>query len=534
MPERGDVVIVTPPGSDTDYIKRVIGLPGDRVAVVGGCSTSTAPGAARGGGLSAGPGRRQHIVRAEPLSGRFAMGADGRGYCRLPIYRETLPGRALLRRSTWGPRASPGDDYPERRVPKGQVFLMGDNRDNSRRQAATASPATGLGGPVPWENIGGRAEFITFSLDGSAGWNPLTLVRLVPPRPRRHLAPRGAGAAVSADADSGAVSVVQEPGPNELRDPVMRAEIRKAAVWLGMAAAIALLVLLIQPLLLIFGALVFASMLDGGVRLLGRVLPIPRGLRLAIVVVLVIAFIAAVFYLTRRPDRAAGRAIARHAQVQANRVGGWSRASGWCPSAPTWPGWRSRRWDRSGGSPRRWAACSAPSAACLMVMTIGLFIAIEPRLYERGLQWMVPVASRDEFAVTIARMARTLRMLLAGRLAGMLFEGVLTWILLSIAGVPMALLLGIITGILAFVPNIGAFVSGVLMVSVGFSAGPDQGLWAIAVYFGVQTFDGYVLIPLVAKRTVDLPPALTLSAQILASTLFGVIGPGASPIRWWR
>jgi predicted PurR-regulated permease PerM len=121
-------------------------------------------------------------------------------------------------------------------------------------------------------------------------------------------------------------------------------------------------------------------------------------------------------------------------------------------------------------------------------------------------------------------MARTLRVLMAGRLLGMAFEGCLTWILLSIAGVPMALLLGIITGILAFIPNIGAFISGVLMVAVGFSAGVDTGLAAILVYFGVQTFDGYVVIPMVARRTVDLPPALTLSAQILASTLFGVLG----------
>jgi predicted PurR-regulated permease PerM len=88
----------------------------------------------------------------------------------------------------------------------------------------------------------------------------------------------------------------------------------------------------------------------------------------------------------------------------------------------------------------------------------------------------------------------------------------------------MAMLLGIITGILAFIPNIGAFVSGVLMVSVGFSAGVDTGLWAIFTYFAVQTFDGYVVIPMVAKRTVDLPPALTLGAQILASALFGVMG----------
>jgi predicted PurR-regulated permease PerM len=78
--------------------------------------------------------------------------------------------------------------------------------------------------------------------------------------------------------------------------------------------------------------------------------------------------------------------------------------------------------------------------------------------------------------------------------------------------------------VLAFIPNIGAFISGVMMVSVGFSAGTETGIWAIIIYFGVQNFDGYVVLPLVARRTVDMPPALTLSSQILASTLFGVLG----------
>ncbi|WP_066799332.1 AI-2E family transporter [Sphingomonas soli] len=320
------------------------------------------------------------------------------------------------------------------------------------------------------------------------------------------------------------VDVVQEPGPNEMRDPAIRAELKRASVWFGLAIGVALIVLLVQPLLIIFGGLVFASMLDGGVRLLGRVLPIPRGLRLVIVVVLVIAFISGVFYLT-------GVQIAQQAeQLRATLTAQFNRATGWLDSLGVMPG----RFDLTGiaqqalGSVGRLTSAVGSvlgaGASLLMVMTIGLFVAIEPRLYERGLQWMVPIEQRDQFSVTIARMARTLRVLLAGRLAGMLFEGVLTWILLSIAGVPMALLLGIITGILAFIPNIGAFISGVLMVAVGFSAGPDQGFWAIVIYFAVQTFDGYVLIPLVAKHTVDLPPALTLSAQILASTLFGVMG----------
>ena len=141
-----------------------------------------------------------------------------------------------------------------------------------------------------------------------------------------------------------------------------------------------------------------------------------------------------------------------------------------------------------------------------------------------GLQWLVPTDARTEFAITIDRMALTLRRLLAGRLIGMLFEGILIWIALTIGGVPMALVLGLIAGVLAFIPNIGAIITGVLMVAVGFSAGINTGWWAVATYFIVQNFDGYVVIPMVARRTVDMPPALTLSSQILASTLFGVIG----------
>jgi predicted PurR-regulated permease PerM len=323
---------------------------------------------------------------------------------------------------------------------------------------------------------------------------------------------------------SGAVDIVREPGPNEMRDPATRAELKRAKVWFGLGIAVALIVLLIQPLLIIFGGLVFASMLDGGVRLLGRALPIPRGLRLLIVVVLVIAFVAGVFYLTGVQIAQQAEQLRLTLEVQGNRVVGWLTSLGVMPGRADLNGILQQALGSVGRLTSAVGSVLGAGASLLMVMTIGLFVAMEPRLYERGLQWMVPIEQRDEFSTTIARMARTLRVLLAGRLAGMLFEGVLTWILLSIAGVPMALLLGIITGILAFIPNIGAFVSGVLMVAVGFSAGPDQGFWAIMIYFAVQTFDGYVLIPLVAKHTVDLPPALTLSAQILSSTLFGVMG----------
>lgn len=318
--------------------------------------------------------------------------------------------------------------------------------------------------------------------------------------------------------------IVAGPGPTDVRDPAIRLEVKRAAVWLGMAAGMALVVLLIQPLLIIFGGLVFASMLDGGVRLLGRVLPIGRGWRLAIVVIATIAFITAVIYLTGVQVSDQFAQLRATLTVQAGRVTAWAAEHGLMPGRANINSIIEQAMG-SFGRLTSWVGTAIGAIASgLMILVIGLFVAMEPRLYERGLQWMVPSDKRAEFAITIDRMAYTMRRLLAGRLLGMLVEGVLIWLMLWLGGVPMALLLGILAGMLAFIPNIGAILTGILMVAVGFSAGVNTGYWAIFTYFLVQNFDGYVVIPMVAKRTVDMPPALTLSSQILASTLFGVLG----------
>ncbi|MFM9829374.1 MAG: AI-2E family transporter [Sphingomonas sp.] len=324
--------------------------------------------------------------------------------------------------------------------------------------------------------------------------------------------------------DTPDTQIVEGPGPNEMRDPVVRQELKRASVWLGLAAAMALVVLLIQPLLIIFGGLVFAAMLDGGVRLLGRVLPIARGWRLLIVVLLTIAFIVGTIYMTGVQVADQFAQLRETLTAQGAKLVAWGAEHGLTPGAAS----LNTLFEQGMGSFGRLTVAVGSVlgavASLLMVLVIGLFVAIEPRLYERGVQWLVPSGRRQELAITIERMAHTMRRLLAGRLLGMLVEGVLIWLMLWAGGVPMALLLGIIAGILAFIPNIGAIITGVLMVAVGFSAGVNTGYWAIFTYFLVQNFDGYVVIPMVAKRTVDMPPALTLSSQILASTLFGVLG----------
>ncbi len=317
---------------------------------------------------------------------------------------------------------------------------------------------------------------------------------------------------------------VDELSPVEMRDPFLRKELKRAAIWLGLAFVIALLIVLVQPLLIIFAGVVFAALLDGGVRLLGRVLPIGRGWRLLIVVLLTFAFLVGTFVLTGVQVTEQVTQLRSTLESQANRFTGYLTSQGLMPGASDVNGIVKQALG-SVGRVTSWVGSAIGAITSMfMILILGLFIAMDPGTYSRGLQWMVPTDLRPEFANTLVKMGATLRRLLAGRLLGMAVEGVASGIALAVGGVPMAMLLGIIAGILAFIPNVGAIVTGVLMVAVGFSAGVDTGYWAIGTYLVVQTIDGYVIVPMVAKRTVDLPPALTLGAQILASALFGILG----------
>ena len=316
---------------------------------------------------------------------------------------------------------------------------------------------------------------------------------------------------------------VEQPGPTEFHDARLIAEVKRAAIWLGMALLVVGMVVLAQPIMLIIGGLVFAVILDGGTRLLGRVLPIGRGWRLAIVTIAGFAFIGWTFFYAGTTLAGQAEDLRAVVTAQSERLTDYLRQAGLMPQ-----GDMSQVGSQLlGGIGRLTTALSTVVgvlSSILMVLVIGIFVAIEPKLYDRGVAWLLPTHSRDGFYDLSNKVGFTLRRLMFGRIVGMVVEGVGTWLLLLAGGVPMAALLGLLTGLLAFVPNIGAIVSGVLMVAVGFSAGSDAGLWAIATYLIVQTVDGYVIVPYVARRTVDLAPALVLAAQLIFGALFGLMG----------
>jgi predicted PurR-regulated permease PerM len=316
---------------------------------------------------------------------------------------------------------------------------------------------------------------------------------------------------------------VERPGPAEFRDPIVRREMQRAAVWFGMALAIVGIIILAQPLLLIVGGAIFAVFLDGGVRLLGRYIPIHRGWRLLLVLILGFGFIGWVLWFAGTTIAAQFEALRTVVAAQFDRLLAFAASLGLMPKGqPSDVG--SQLLGGIGHLTSAVGSVIGAVASVVAMIVIGIFLASEPRLYDRGIAWMLPLRNRAGFYRIAAHVGFTVRRLLFGRLIAMVFEGVFTWLMLTVAGVPMAGLLGLVTGVLAFIPNIGAITSGVLMIAVGFSAGYGQGIWCIIVYFLVHNIDAYLVVPYVARRTVDLAPAVLLAMQLLMAALFGILG----------
>jgi predicted PurR-regulated permease PerM len=163
-------------------------------------------------------------------------------------------------------------------------------------------------------------------------------------------------------------------------------------------------------------------------------------------------------------------------------------------------------------------------AGIVVLFVTTLYFAADPELYVRGVVRLVPIPHRPRVHQVMEELAHTLRRWLLGQFVDMVVVGMLSAVGLWLAGVPVPFALGILSGLFTFVPYFGTIVAGLIATLVALSVSFPKALWALGVFTLCHVVEGYVIAPVVQRRLIELPPALTVLAMTVLGTLFGTLG----------
>ncbi len=162
--------------------------------------------------------------------------------------------------------------------------------------------------------------------------------------------------------------------------------------------------------------------------------------------------------------------------------------------------------------------------AAVVVGFTAIFLAVEPRMYTNGILLLTPRKRRKHAALVLQGIGHTLRWWLIGQGITMVVIGTLTGLGLWWIGVELWFLLGVLAGLFNFIPNFGPLVSFIPALLLALVNSPAKAGWVLVLYVCAQSFEGYVLTPLVQRRAVSLPPAVTITVQMLMGLLSGPLG----------
>jgi predicted PurR-regulated permease PerM len=159
-----------------------------------------------------------------------------------------------------------------------------------------------------------------------------------------------------------------------------------------------------------------------------------------------------------------------------------------------------------------------------IVLFLGIYLAIHPQIYTQGVLKLLPQQKRERGAAVLNELGQTLKLWLRGKLLSMALIGAATAIGLTLLGVPLALALGLLAGLLDFIPYLGPIMAAVPALLIAFSQGPVLALYVVLLFAILQSLEGYLLLPMVERKTVALPPALTIAMQVFMGLAFGLLG----------
>lgn len=317
--------------------------------------------------------------------------------------------------------------------------------------------------------------------------------------------------------------------PNEA---ARRGTLRTVLITLGVVSLAVIGLYLVRSfattVLLIFAGILFGVFLHGCAALLEKWLRLPAFLALGLVVLLLASSAAAFFWLAGpqalQQVQLLTQQLPRSLTLLQERLQqhDWGRAL--VGSLPSVDSMQLSFAAILGSVTQAFSITLELLGAFVFIFFVGLYLAASPELYLDGALLLLPPVHRRRGREVLAALGLALRWWLLGRVVTMTLMGVLTALALWWAHIPLALVLGIIAGLLLFVPYLGAILAAIPAVLVGLMQSPGTALWVLVIYTGVHLFEGYCITPFVQKRAVALPPALLLSVQVLAAALFGTMG----------
>jgi predicted PurR-regulated permease PerM len=282
-------------------------------------------------------------------------------------------------------------------------------------------------------------------------------------------------------------------------------------------------------LMLLFAGVLVSILLRGFTRFLRQKTGLGRGLSLVIVsLALVVFIVVAVWLVTGRIGTQVAE-LRQQIPVAVENVMGYVGQYEWARNAidslPNLNDWLAAR---SGSIISRLTGLASSTLGVVVnvviVVIIGLYLAAQPHLYLSGINHLLPFQYRKRAGEALDAIDVALWHWLGGRFGLMILNGALTALGLWLLRVPLALTLGLIAGLLNFVPNFGPWIAVVPAVLIAFLQSPQQALYVALLYLILQSVDAYLLTPLVDRKSVELPPVLTITAQVLLGLAFGFIG----------
>ena len=313
--------------------------------------------------------------------------------------------------------------------------------------------------------------------------------------------------------------------PKSAHDATRRiAQIQTFVVAGGILLAV--LWLFSDVLILLFAAVLLSCQLTGASRLAERYLRIPYTVALALIVVIGALLVAALIYWAG--PRLTGEFSNVYDDVKQQLVQLWTHfgQSDWVQQV------RDRAWayiHNKGGNLAGTAASFVTSTignlgSVALILVGAIYLAIAPATYTNGTLRLMPRPWRERAGSILQEEASTLRRWFIGQLVDMAAIGAMATLGLWLLGVPLYLTLGCIAAVCNFVPYLGALAGSLPAVVVALGQSPHQAAWVAILFLVVQAIEGNLISPLISRRTVDLPPVLTLFAQTVFGSLFGPVG----------